>query len=49
MSGGGNKPIKGRMGCRVVDEVDPKAVEKLQQDLTVDVERCEVREKLKRT
>lgn len=42
MSGGGTKPSKGRMGCRVTETVDPKTVEKLQRDLNVDLEKLEV-------
>ena len=42
MSGGGNKPSKGRMGCRVVEKVDRKVVEKQEQDLNEDIESLEV-------
>lgn len=42
MSGGGSKPSKGRMGCRAVEKVDRKTVEKLQHDLEGDIETLEV-------
>lgn len=49
MSGGGTKPSKGRMGCRVTETVDPKTVEKLQRDLNVDLEKLETLRQRKST
>ncbi|XP_066935951.1 structural maintenance of chromosomes protein 4-like [Clytia hemisphaerica] len=46
MSGGGNKPVQGRIGCRVVEKVDRKVVEKQETDLNYDIEKLEdLREK----
>ena len=46
MSGGGNKPAKGRMGCSVVEKVDHGELQKLQKDLDVDIEELQtLREK----
>ena len=42
MSGGGNKPVQGRIGCRVVEKVDRKVVEKQEADLNYDIEKLEV-------
>ena len=33
MSGGGGKVSKGRMGCAVVEDVDPKQLTTLEKDL----------------
>ena len=42
MSGGGNKPSSGRIGCRVVEKVDRKVVEKQEEELNEDIEKLEV-------
>ena len=42
MSGGGNKPTSGRIGCRVVEKVDRKVVEKQEEELNGDIEKLEV-------
>lgn len=42
MSGGGNRPSSGRIGCRAVEKVDRKAVEKQEDELNYDIERLEV-------
>lgn len=42
MSGGGNKPTSGRIGCRVVEKVDRKVMEKQEEELNEDIEKLEV-------
>lgn len=42
MSGGGNKPVQGRMGQCLVKEISHKEIEKLEKELQEDMDRLEV-------
>ena len=44
MSGGGNKPTSGRIGCRGVEKVDRRVIEKQEEELDNDIEKLEVGE-----
>ncbi len=46
MSGGGKNIAKGRMGRKVIQEVDPQGIEKFDADIAVDVNKLEVRVQL---
>ena len=42
MSGGGNKPVQGRMGQYLVKEISHKEIEKLEKELQENIDRLEV-------